>query len=83
MQKKAQRQMQEEEKKESALKAKMEKQLLLEEEEKELQAAKIKAASKGGATGKKAKQYDAAEAQKKALMKSMQKMMNAEPVEGE
>jgi hypothetical protein len=49
----------------------MEKQLLLEEEEKQLEAAKIKAASKGGATGKKAKQYDAAEAQKRALMKSM------------
>jgi hypothetical protein len=33
----------------------MEKQLLLEEEEKQLEAAKIKAAMKGGATGKKAK----------------------------
>ena len=61
----------------------MEKQLLLEEEEKQLEAAKIKAASKGGSTGKKAKQYDAAEAQKRALMKSMQKMMIADPVEGE
>ena len=30
---------------------------------------------KAAATGKKAKQYDAAEAQKKALLKSMQKMM--------
>lgn len=83
MQKKAQRQAEEEEKKVSAMKAKIEKQLLLQEEDKEIEAIKVKAAAKGGATGKKAKQYDAAEAQKKALMKSMQKMMIAEPVDAE
>ncbi len=44
-----------------------------------MEAAKIKALQKAGPTGKKAKQYDVAEAQKKALLKSMQKMMVAEP----
>jgi hypothetical protein len=51
------------------------------EEEK---AFETKAAAAKKPTGKKAKQYDAAEAQKKALMKSMAKMViSEEPKETE
>ena len=70
MQKKADRQRQEEEKKDALARAKLEKQNLLQEEEKVFQGKATKKPQ-----GKKAKQYDAAEAQKQALLKSMQKMM--------
>jgi hypothetical protein len=64
------------------MKAKLEKQRLLDEEEKQLETAMLNKAQKGALTGKKAKQYDAMEAQKKALMKSMQMMMaNVAPEE--
>ena len=52
------------------MKNKLEKEKLLKEEEKQIAASLKKPTS----TTKKVKQYDAAEAQKQALLKSMQKM---------
>lgn len=52
---------------------------MLDEEEKGYEKAKAAAESKKTGQGKKAKEYDAAEAQRKALIKSMQKMMIGGP----
>ena len=70
MQKKAARMADEEAKKDAQLKARAEKMALMDEEEKQMQ----KAVAAKKPAGKKAKQYDAAEAQKKALMKQLAKM---------
>ena len=53
------------------------------EEEKEYEQSKASAAAKKATQGKKAKAYDAAEAQRKALLKSMAKMAVTEDEEGE
>jgi hypothetical protein len=71
----------EEEKRLAQMAAKVEKDKLEQEEEKEYEKAKAVAAAKKAGQGKKAKAYDAAEAQKKALLKSMMKMAVAD--EGE
>ncbi len=81
MQKKAARLAEEEEKRLAQMAAKVEKDKLEQEEEKEYEKAKAVAAAKKAGQGKKAKAYDAAEAQKKALLKSMMKMAVAD--EGE
>ena len=54
--------------------AREEREKLMMEEEKEYENAKVTAANKKAGQGKKAKAYDAAEAQRKALLKSMAKM---------
>jgi len=78
MQKKAARQMEEEEKKMAVQMARQEREKLMMEEEKEYEMAKASAAAKKAGQGKKAKAYDAAEAQRKALLKSMAKLAMAE-----
>ena len=78
MQKKAARQEEEEEKKIAVQMARQEKEKLMLEEEKEYEMAKVSATAKKAGQGKKAKAYDAAEAQRKALLKSMAKLAVAE-----
>jgi hypothetical protein len=63
--------------------AREEREKLMLEEEKEYEMAKASAAAKKATQGKKAKAYDAAEAQRKALLKSMAKLAVAEEENGE